>query len=519
MRLRALVFTLLVPGLVAATSRDDERFRFMDVFELEWASDPQIAPDGDRIVYVRNFMDITSDVRRSNLWIVNADGTDHRPLTTGNRNDSSPRWSPDGARLAYVSSTDGTPQLYVRWMDTGITAQVTHLTSAPSGLAFSPDGSRLAFSMLVPKEPEPFARLPQKPDGAQWAAPPRMIEKLQYRSDGQGYLKDGYYHLFVVPSDGGTPTQLTDGDFNHPGPPAWTPDGRALVFSANRHDDWEYDPLDTELYEVSVDERTITALTDRKGPDASPAVSPDGTRIAFVGFDDHYQGYEVSKLYVLNRDGGEPSVLTAELDRAAGAPRWNADSDGVYFQYDDEGATTVALVPLDGEVQSLSARVGGTSLGRPYSSGSFSVARDGRVALTYSRPDRPADVAVVSEAGASRTLTDLNGDLLGHKELGSVETLWYTSEHDGRRVQGWVVKPPGFDPSRKYPLILEIHGGPFASYGEHFAAEVQLYAAAGYVVLYTNPRGSTSYGREFGNLIHHAYPGNDYDDLMSGVDA
>lgn len=519
MKFRAFLLSLLLPGLVIASERDDERFRLIDVFELEWASDPQISPDGEHIVYVRNFMDIMKDARRSNLWIVSADGTNHRPLTTGNENDSSPRWSPDGERLAYVSSSDGSSQLYLRWMDGGLTAKLTHLTDSPGGLAFSPDGSQIAFSMLVPVAPTPFVTMPAKPDGAEWAAPAKVIQKLQYRADGSGYLKDGYYHLFVIPSEGGTPVQLTDGDYNHRATPAWTPDGASLVFSANRHDGWEYDAANTELYEVSLADRTIRALTDRKGPDAGPVVSPDGQRIAFLGYDDRYQGYEVTRLYVVGRDGTEPSELTAELDRDARAPRWNADSDGVFFQYNDEGDTAIAFVPLDGDVSSLASRVGGTSLGRPYSSGSFSVARNGTLAFTHSRPGRPSDIAVASEGEPARVVTDLNGDLLDHKTLGTTESVWFASQHDGRQIQGWIVKPPGFDPTRKYPLVLEIHGGPFSSYGEHFAAEVQLYAAAGYVVLYTNPRGSTSYGKEFGNLIHHAYPGNDYDDLMSGVDA
>lgn len=519
MKLKTVLLCIFLSPLSFATERDDERFRPADVFELEWASDPRISPDGGRVVYVRNFMDIMKDVRRSNLWIVDADGSNHRPLTTGNSNDSSPRWSPDGTRVAFLSSSDGSTQLYVRWMDTGVTAKLTNLTSSPSGLTWSPDGTQLAFSMLVPDEPEPFVSMPSKPEGAEWAPPPKVTQKLQYRYDGRGYLKDGYYHLFVVPSDGGSPIQITDGEFDHRDPPAWTPDGTSLVFSANRHDDWQYEPLNSEIYEVSLDDRVIRALTDRNGPDTSPVVSPDGERIAYLGFDDRYQGYQVTKLYVMGRDGSEPSELTASLDRDASSPRWSAESDGVFFQYDDRGDTVVALVPLDGDAQPITSHVGGTSLGRPYSSGSFSVAANGTVGFTLSRPDRPADVGVVSNGGSARALTDLNGDLFAHKELGTPESFTFMSSHDGREIQGWIVRPPGFDASREYPLVLEIHGGPFASYGEHFAAEVQLYAAAGYVVVYVNPRGSTSYGEEFGNLIHHAYPGRDYDDLMSGVDA
>jgi acylaminoacyl-peptidase len=346
-----------------------------------------------------------------------------------------------------------------------------------------------------------------------------VIQKLQYRADGQGYLKDGYFHLFVVPTTGGSARQVTAGDYHHQGTPSWTPKSDALVFSANRHKGWQHDPLNSEVYEVALADRAIRALTSRNGPDGAPVVSPDGKRVAYLGFDDELQGYQVTKLYVMDRDGGHPSELTGALDRDAVSPLWKEDGSGLFFKYDDEGTTRVAFVPMDGEMQTLASAVGGTSLGRPYSSGSFSIAKNGSFAFTYSNPLRPADVAVVDPQGAVKVLTDLNEDLLGHKTLGEIEEIWYTSSHDGRRVQGWIVKPPGFDASRKYPLILEIHGGPFASYGPNFAAEIQIYAAAGYVVLYTNPRGSTSYGEDFGNLIHHAYPGRDYDDLLSGVDA
>lgn len=505
-------------GGVAFANGPADRFRPQDVFELEWASDPQISPDGMRVVYVRNAMDVMKDRRRASLWIIDWDGSGHRPLTTAG-SERSPRWSPDGTRLAYVSSEEGSSQIHMRWMDTGMTAAITHMTNAPGELVWSPDGRWLAFSMLVEASPEPFASLPAKPDGAEWAPPAKVITKLSYRADGAGYLKDGYRHLFVVPSEGGTPRQLTDGSFNHQSTPSWTADSRALVFSANRHDDWEREPLNSEIYEVSLSDGAIRPLTSRRGPDVAPVVSPDGSRIAYAGFDDRYQGYQVTKLYVMNRDGSDASELTATLDRDAQSLVWKDDSSAVYFQYDDRGVSKVAVVPLDGPVQTLATNVGGTSLSRPYTGGSFSVSSNGRFAFTRSDPLRPADVAVGSAEQNARTITELNEDLLGHKTLGKVDAITYTSSHDGREIQGWIVTPPDFDAEKKYPLILEIHGGPFAAYGPHFATEIQLYAAAGYVVLYTNPRGSTSYGEAFGNEIHHAYPSHDFDDLMSGVDA
>ncbi|MFQ5506819.1 MAG: S9 family peptidase [Planctomycetota bacterium] len=516
---KAILFLAALQQPLGAQSGDAARFRPIDVFDLEYASDPRISPDGGQIVYVRNFMDIMKDRRRSNLWTIHYDGSEHRPVTTGNQNDRSPRWSPDGRRLLYVSSADGSTQLWLRWMDTGQTAKLSNLTKAPSGLAWSPDGRWIAFSMHVPEHPKPLAKLPRKPEGAKWAAPAKVIRKLKYRADGAGYLEDGYRQIFVLSAEGGTPRQLTKGPYQHGGAPSWSSDSKALLFSANRHEDWEHEPLDSEVYEVSLADGSIKALTDRRGPDRSPRVSPDGKKIAYLGFDDKLLGYQVTDVYVMNRDGSGQTRITGDLDRSVRATHWSPDSQALYLQFDNEGNTHVAYASLDGKTQSLVQNLGGVSIGRPYAGGSFTVSGNGRFAYTRADPSSPADVAVGEPTAEARRLTALNEDLFGHKKLGAVEELWFESSFDKRKIQGWIVKPPDFDPAKKYPLILEIHGGPFANYGPRFAAEIQLYAARGYVVLYLNPRGSTSYGAEFGNLIHHNYPGQDYDDLMSGVDA
>jgi acylaminoacyl-peptidase len=260
-------------------------------------------------------------------------------------------------------------------------------------------------------------------------------------------------------------------------------------------------------------------LTDRRGPDNTPAISPDGTKIAYVGFDDRYQGYQLTRLYVMNRNGGEARVLMEELDRSVAGPRWAADGESIFLSYDDQGVTRIAHVGLDGtRREDVTSGIGGGI--SAYDGGSFSLSGNGRYAMTYSDPALPSDVAVGDVSGGeAKVITSVNEDLLTQRALGAVEEIWYTSSHDQRKVHGWVIKPPHFDPAKKYPLILEIHGGPFAAYGSRFDFEKQLMAAGDYVVLYTNPRGSTSYGEEFGNLIHHAYPGDDFYDLDSGVDA
>ncbi len=498
---------------------DQQRLRPIDVFGLEFASDPQIAPAGDRLVYVRNFMDIMKDVSRSSLWIVNSDGSDHRALSDGNHKESQPRWSPDATKLAYVSDSNGTTQLYLRWIDTGQVTRLTQLIRSPSALTWSPDGRWIAFSMLVPFKREPLAKLPAKPKGATWADGPTVIENLTYRFDGRGYLEEGFQQLFVVSADGGTPRQLTFGEYNHAGPLAWTPDSQFLIFSANRQENWEYDPVESEIFELAVSDGELRQLTDRDGPDEQPTLSPDGSLIAYVGFDDRLLGYQPTRLYVMDRDGKRSRLLVDDLDRSLAAPTFSSDGGGVYFQYDDQGNTRIGYAALQGGREDIASYVGGVTLGRPYASGSFSVGNGGRVAYTHTRPDHPADVAVATRgAHPGRQITSLNEDLLAHKELAQVEEIWFSSSFDQRRVQAWIMKPPGFSPDKQYPLILEIHGGPFANYGDRFSAEMQLYAAAGYVVLYVNPRGSTGYGEQFANLIHHNYPGQDYDDLMTAVD-
>lgn len=519
------LFVLCVLTLPAAADNKSDRLTPSDVFNLEFATDPQISPDGKKVVYVRQFSDIMTDRRYSNLWIVNFDGTDNRALTTGNYSDTSPRWSPDGVRLAFISDRDGSPQIYVRWMDTGQTARLTKLLSPPAGIAWSPDGKHISFTALVPADPPKIGSPPTPPPGARWADPAMIVDTLVYRFDQAGYLKPGFTHVFVVPAEGGTPRQISSGSHHHGGPGfrasevVWTPDSKYVIISANRRPDFEYEPLDSEIYEFDVATGAVRALTDRRGPDGGPAVSPDGNRIAYTGFDDRYQGYQVTRLYVMNRDGSASRVLSGSLDRDVAALRWSPDGRGIYFLYDNQGNTKLSLMSLDGTVKQITANVAGGRGSAYGGGGAYSVASNGAIAVTYTRPDVPAEIAAgVAGGGGFKPITAVNQDLLSQRKLGQVEEVWYKSSLDGRRIQGWIIKPPGFDPAKKYPLILEIHGGPFANYGDRFDVEKQMWAARDYVVLYTNPRGSTSYGAEFGNLIHHNYPGDDFFDLNSGVD-
>jgi dipeptidyl aminopeptidase/acylaminoacyl peptidase len=321
-----------------------------------------------------------------------------------------------------------------------------------------------------------------------------------------------------VAAEGGAPRQLTFGAYNEGGPLSWTPDGQYLIATGNRTENWRREPVNTEIYRVSLADGTIGALTSRDGPDGAAEVAPDGKSIAFLSFDDKSLSYQNVELNVMALDGSNSRSLTGSLDRTIDDVRWAHDGRSLYVRYDDRANTRIGRVSLNGRIETVAAGLGGSSLDRPYTGGQFSVANNGTIAFTGSTPQRPADICVARGARIKQ-LTHLNDGLLSGKTLGEVKPLEVRSSVDQRDVDAWVVTPPGFDRSKKYPLILEIHGGPFAAYGPLFSTDYQLYAAAGYVVLYANPRGSTSYGAEFANLIHHKYPGQDYDDLMSAVDA
>ena len=515
-----ILFIVAYLALVGVAHADERTpFDRMDVFELEWVSNPQISPDGRRVVYNRNGMDVMADRKASRLWIVNEDGSANVPLTGRDVSESGAVWSPDGSRIAFTSSTENGSEIHVYWLENGKTARLTQLERSPRGLSWAPDGQQIAFSMLVPEDAPVLVSAPKKPEGAEWADSPRVTTRLKYERDGSGYIETGYNHFFIVPAIGGSPRQVTSGLFHHSGTPQWSADGQSLIFSANRNDDWEHEHENSEIYSVATDTGLVEALTDRNGPDSSPVVSPDGKKVAYVGYEDKVRTYQVTRLYVMNADGSGKQELLPELDRSVSELVWNRRSDGIYFQYDDLGDTKIAFTSLSGKKRDVASSLGGTTIGRPYGGGSFSVSHSGRIAYTHVTPYRPAELAML-ESGKSgpSIVTSLNKDLLDWRELGQVEEIWYKSSVDGRDVQGWVVKPPGFDPEEDYPLLVENHGGPVSNYGARFSPEVQLYAAAGYIVFYPNPRGSTSYGEAFGDLLFNNYPGDDYQDVMDGVD-
>ena len=506
-----------VAALAAPATGPNSAFTGSDLFSLAAASDPQISPDGRQIAYVRRSNDIMTDKTRSSIWLVDVATGQQRPIAASSGDHFEPAWSPDGRRLAYGSTAEGgAPQLFVRWMDGGQAVRITGLPDSPQGIEWSPDGTRIAYLMAVPDDGPKLGLAPSKPEGADWAKPLEIIDKVTYRTDSGGYLKAGYDHIFIVDALGGSPRQLTFGAVND-GAPHWSPDGASILFSAIRKPDWELLANDSEIYRVSLSGGEPQALTSRKGPDDNPRPSPDGRSIAYVGYDDDLRGYQQGDLYVMDSGGGGARKIAPGLDRSINDFAWSTDGRSIVASYEEGGKTTVARIGLDGRVSPITHEMGGSGFDRPYSGGSFSVARTGAIAFTSDSPGRPADVAV-TQSGQTRLLTRLNDLALSRKALGGLTPLEVRAP-DGGKVPAWILLPAGYQQDKPLPIILEIHGGPYASYGPHFSADYQLYNSAGYAVLYTNPRGSTGYGQKFADGIEKTYPDSDYDDLMAAVDA
>ncbi|MBK6488877.1 MAG: S9 family peptidase [Gemmatimonadetes bacterium] len=503
----ALALAMFLAAPLAAQPRSD-RLGIEQYLDWEDVQSPRLSPDGKQVIYTRRWIDKLNDRWESSLWTMGVDGTRNRFLVNG----GSVEWSPDGQRIAYIAS--GEPagsQIFVRWMDAeGAVSQVTRVSEGPSDIQWSPDGKSIAFRMMVPFREQWNLAVPAAPKGAKWVEPPRVVTRLDYRQDRVGFNDGGYNQVFVVSADGGTPRQLTSGEWDH-GAPQWMPDGTSIVFTADRVQDAEYRWRESDIYRVDVTSAQITQLTQRKGPDQQPTPSPDGKLIAFTGYDSTDASWIDSKLYVMNADGSNRREISGTLDRSPQGLMWAPDGTGLYFNVENEGSRNLYVASLTGQV-------------RPVTNGTHvltvsDIGKSGVVLGTLSTPVKPNDVVTFTlQRPDPRQLTSINDDVLTGKKLATTEEIWYTSK-DGMRIQGWIVKPPDFNASRKYPLMLEIHGGPHSMYNVGFSFARQEHVGNDFVLLYTNPRGSTGYGSAFGNAIKNAYPDKDFDDLMVGVDS
>jgi acylaminoacyl-peptidase len=519
MRFLSYFIFMALMGSIPLCSHADDSFSSEDIFSLEYASSPQISPDGSKIVYIRNSNDIMTDGKNKNLWLIDVNTKKQIPLFSDDKQYSQPQWSPDSKKIAFVSNLTGSYQIHVHYLAENKTALVSQLQEGISSLTWSPDGKWLAFSKRVNGKNTVIAKMPKKPKGAKWSKPVIVIDQAYYQADGRGLIKPGYQHLFVLPSEGGTPRQITQGDFHHRGQLAWTKDSSAIVFSANRLKDWEYKRLEGNLFKVQLNNGKLTELTSRAGKEYNPVFSEDGKKLAFLSGSNKLNPYRNAKLNIMDWKTKRVTEIASNFDRSIRSQQWLSNTQ-LAISYDDFGKRKLATINENGKIQELTDKLSGTTLGRPYISGNFSASMKGNIAFTSGSSDRPADISVINLNKKTLQLTHLNDDLLAHKKLGKVHEITYQSSFDNEKIQGWYITPPNFDPKKKYPLILEIHGGPHLAYGPNFTAELQRYASQGYVVFYDNHRGSSSYGERFAMLLKYKYSSKeDFADHDSGVNA
>ncbi len=517
------------PGAAALDAASIAKFAFV--------GDAQISADGRRIAYVVAHVDADKDDYQGDIWLIDGDSAPRR-IVGGPTDDFRPRWSPDGTRLAFLSSRTGKRQIHILDLRGGEAWPLTAAQEGAGAFAWSPDGRRIAYLARPAPAEAPESEASKDPSKKEHGAgKARITERLFYRFDGApGFLPEARSQLWVVDvAEGHGPAigPLWDGR-TEPSEPAWTPDGEGLVFGALPEPDPPSAPLDTELFRVAVAAGArATALTDRRGPDDGPvAVSRDG-QIAWTGFDDAppLRSSTITRLYTAKPAGaglGAPVTVTAALDR-------NVDESvmsdtpmprggGARAQFDPGGRSLWFIAADRGLAQLYRAPAGG---GAPVPMSTqlrgdlreFSIARTGRIAAVFGSPTQPYDVWTLDAPGGRGGQRTTHGrDSLAGATFVPYEELWVDS-FDGTRIQGWLLKPPGFDAARKYPLMLYIHGGPHAMYGESFFHEFQVLANAGFLVLIANPRGSTGYGGDFANSVQFRYPGDDYRDLMAVLDA
>ena len=487
-----------------------------DVYALTSVGDPRLSPDGRRVAYTVNRIDREENAYRAAIWVAAPDGSEApRQFSSGERCDHSPRWSPDGRWLAFVSNRDGEDEreahgeLYVLPADGGEPRRLTDGRESVDSIAWSPDSRRIAFARRVRDE-----AYEEEDDRRR---PPRRFDRVFYKLDGVGWTGDRRKHVFVVGLDGGDERQLTSGD-NEDDEPTWSPDGARIVFSSMRGDRWDVE-LVQALYELEVDSEgpDPKRLTQRDESAVGPAFSADGALIAYLHTPEDGTSPHHTQIAVMHSDGSDRRVLTASLDRQCAPyplgrePIW--DGGRVAFAIEDGGNVHLYTVPGDGS-GAPELLVGGEQSIGPYDL----VA--GTLVYTAGTHTRPHELF----AGEGSRITSVCDDFVGGRQLAAVERFSAGSA-DGTEVDAWLVRPPGFDDSRRYPVLLTIHGGPFTQYGTGFFDEVQVYAGAGYCVLFSNPRGGSGYSEEWGRAIRG--PGNgagpgwgtvDYEDLMGVVD-
>ncbi len=484
-----------------------------DLLRIRFVSDPALSPDGRRVAFVVTVLSEDHDEYLSTIWIVDVNGGEPRRFTAGPKRDTEPRWSPDGRWLAFISEREDKKkgQLYVMPADGGEAVRLTDLRHGVSDPAWSPDGTRLAFIARLGGWEEP-----DDPKEKEKSKPPREISTLKYKFNGEGFVYDRPPHVFVVAAAGGEMKQITDGDYVD-GDPAWCPDGQLICFVSARHENRDYDNV-ADVWVVSAQGGEPRRVTDSAGPVALPAFSPDGGTVAYLGHRHPNEAGRNTRLFVVPRDGGPSTCLTPELDRTCPpffdrvGPLWAGDGQWLVFAVEDSGDVAVYRVS---PTQAGATRI---ITGERQVTGLSIAPGCAQVVFTATDAVSPPEVFVCDLDGTGeRRLTDLNRQWKADTRLSRPERFRF--ERDGKQVDSWVMKPTGFEPGRRYPALLSVHGGPHTQYGHRFFDEFQVYAGAGYAVIFTNPRGSQGYGEEFTRAVIGDWGGGDYEDVMAGLEA
>lgn len=533
---------LVVTSALSSGAQPQRLITEADLLKFVWAADPQISPDGAHVVFTRVVVNEQKDEYESSLWIVPSSGGESpRRLTSGSR-DSAARWSPDGKHIAFVRAIerDSRPQpgqIYLLGFDGGEARPITDLARGASAPVWSPDGQRIAFSSTTRADD---AITPET--GAAPKSDVRIVTSATYRSNGGGWNDPARPpHIWVtampVGPDLPKPTQLTSGNYSEGGH-IWSSDGDRIFFTSTRVDEPYYAPDDSNIYSVSSSGGPVTELASIDGGMGSLQRSPDGRSIAFIGTlnGSAERSYSQSDLFIVDLQTHVVRNLTTSYDFDIGGsvggdqapprggatrnPIWSGDGKSIVVVAGEQGNANLVRFDLTRPEPQHVYRAAHTVL-------SYTASKDGRIVVLRSTPTIVGDLFVLAPGADTvepRQITRVNDDVFRNIKLSEPEEIWWTS-FDGKKIQGWLLHPPDFDRTRsgaadkKYPLILQIHGGPHSAYGNVFTHEFHWMAAKGYVVLFPNPRGSSNYGQEFGNIIQYRYPGDDYKDLMAGVDA
>ncbi len=503
------------------------RIRARDLYRFELIQDLDIAPDGQRVVYTVQRVERETEKKYSNLWLSPTDGGEPRRFTVGDHVDSQPRWSPDGRQIAFLSNRgdEKQPQIYLIPADGGEARPLTDLKGQFGSLAWSPDGTRIACRFR--KQDADAAEREKDEQKKKLGIVCREIERVRYSLDGAGYLPQERWHLWMIDAESGEAQQLTDSDIYDEGAPHWSPDGAWLTFASNRAADPDFEPDADDLYVLPAEGGEMRKVATPYGPKGSPVFSPDGQHIAYIGHEGRGEWWKNDHLWVVPVDAEDASAARDLLagrdvtvsaftlgDMVGGAqmpPTWAADGSRIYVQIAEHGSTTLRAVSLDGDVETV---IDGPGLVSAYR---FDATRQ-QVVYLFGQMTDPGQIWLRDLlGGATRQLTRVNADLLAKLDLGAVEEVWFEGP-DGNRLQGWILKPPDFDPARRYPAIIEIHGGPLGQYGHAFMHEFYYLAAKGYVVCFSNPRGGLGYGEEHARAIWGGWGDADYADLMAWAD-